>query len=232
MNAGQTCVAPDYVLTTPDAAPVLADALADAVRHFYGSDPRASHDYGRIINEQHFDRLVGLLTDGTVASGGRYERAERYLEPTVLRDVDPGSALMQEEIFGPLLPIVEVEDLDEAIGFIGARPHPLAAYLFSDHEEHHPARGPGTAVRRSGRERHGQLPRAAFLRDVQPSATRVLQADPAGHAAPRLSALRSAQEEAAAQAPLGPGQLMTASTRAFASACTCFRCSSPRNDSA
>ncbi|WP_105032276.1 aldehyde dehydrogenase family protein [Arthrobacter ruber] len=136
MNAGQTCVAPDYVLTTPDAAPVLADALADAVRHFYGSDPRASHDYGRIINEQHFDRLVGLLTDGTVASGGRYERAERYLEPTVLRDVDPGSTLMQEEIFGPLLPIVEVEDLDEAIGFIGARPHPLAAYLFSDHEEH------------------------------------------------------------------------------------------------
>jgi aldehyde dehydrogenase (NAD+) len=135
MNAAQTCVAPDYVLTTPDAAPVLADALADAVREFYGSDPRTSADYGRIINEHHFDRLVGLLSDGTIVSGGRHERAERYLEPTVLRDVDPASALMQEEIFGPLLPILEVQDLDEAIGFIGARPHPLAAYLFSDRDE-------------------------------------------------------------------------------------------------
>ncbi|MHA7218782.1 aldehyde dehydrogenase family protein [Arthrobacter sp. MDT1-48-3] len=136
LNAAQTCVAPDYVLTTPAAAPILADALATAVRDFYGSDPSSSGDYGRIINEHHFDRLVGLLDGGTVVSGGHHERTERYIEPTVLRDVDPGSALMQEEIFGPLLPILEVEDLDEAIRFIGARPHPLAAYLFSDREEH------------------------------------------------------------------------------------------------
>jgi aldehyde dehydrogenase (NAD+) len=136
LNAAQTCVAPDYVLTTPAAAPILADALAAAVRDFYGSDPSTSGDYGRIINEHHFDRLVGLLDGGTVVSGGRHERTERYIEPTVLRDVDPGSPLMQEEIFGPLLPILEVGDLDEAIRFIGARPHPLAAYLFSDREEH------------------------------------------------------------------------------------------------
>ncbi|MHA7280146.1 aldehyde dehydrogenase family protein [Arthrobacter sp. MDT2-2] len=136
LNAAQTCVAPDYVLTTPAAAPILADALAAAVRDFYGSDPRTSGDYGRIINEHHFDRLVGLMDGGTVVSGGRHERAERYIEPTVLRHVDPGSALMQEEIFGPLLPILEVADLDEAIRFIGARPHPLAAYLFSDSDEH------------------------------------------------------------------------------------------------
>ncbi|WP_104181145.1 aldehyde dehydrogenase family protein [Arthrobacter sp. B0490] len=136
MNAAQTCVAPDYILTTPVAAPELAAALADTVRDFYGSDPRTSRDYGRIIDEHHFDRLVGLLADGTVVSGGRHERAERYLEPTILRDVDPSSALMQEEIFGPLLPILEVEDLDDAIRFIGARPHPLAAYLFSDRDEH------------------------------------------------------------------------------------------------
>ncbi|MDN4609728.1 aldehyde dehydrogenase family protein [Arthrobacter burdickii] len=136
MNAAQTCVAPDYVLTTPAAAPILADALAAAVRDFYGSDPRTSRDYGRIINEHHFDRLVGLMDGGTVVSGGRHERAERYIEPTVLRHVDPGSPLMQEEIFGPLLPILEVADLDEAIRFIGARPHPLAAYLFSDRDEH------------------------------------------------------------------------------------------------
>ncbi|PPB48499.1 aldehyde dehydrogenase family protein [Arthrobacter pityocampae] len=136
MNAAQTCVAPDYILTTPAAAPVLAAALADTVREFYGSDPKASADYGRIINEHHFDRLVGLLGDGTVVSGGRHDRAERYIEPTILRDVDPSSPLMQEEIFGPLLPILEVEDLDAAIRFIGARPHPLAAYLFSDQDEH------------------------------------------------------------------------------------------------
>ncbi|RJT80131.1 aldehyde dehydrogenase family protein [Arthrobacter cheniae] len=136
MNAAQTCVAPDYVLTTPAAAPVLADALAAAVRDFYGSDPRTSGDYGRIINEHHFDRVVGLMDGGTVVSGGRHDRADRYIEPTVLREVDPGSALMQEEIFGPLLPILEVEDLDAAIRFIAARPHPLAAYLFSDRDEH------------------------------------------------------------------------------------------------
>lgn len=136
MNAAQTCVAPDYVLTTPAAAPVLAAAIADAVRDFYGTDPRTSGDYGRIINEHHFDRLLNLMAGGTVVSGGRHERSERYIEPTVLRGVDPASALMQEEIFGPLLPILEVEDLDGAIRSIGTRPHPLAAYLFSDREEH------------------------------------------------------------------------------------------------
>lgn len=136
MNAAQTCVAPDYILTTPAAAPALAEALSAAVREFYGSDPQTSGDYGRIINEHHFDRLVKLMDDGTVVAGGRHERSERYIEPTILRDVDPGSALMQDEIFGPLLPILEVEDLDEAIRFIGDRPHPLAAYLFSDQEEH------------------------------------------------------------------------------------------------
>ncbi|WDF33438.1 aldehyde dehydrogenase family protein [Arthrobacter agilis] len=136
MNAAQTCVAPDYILTTPAAAPALAEALADAVQDFYGTDPRTSGDYGRIINDHHFDRLVGLLDGGTVVSGGRHDRAERYIEPTVLRDVDPDSPLMQEEIFGPLLPVLEVEGLDAAIRFIGARPHPLAAYLFSDRAEH------------------------------------------------------------------------------------------------
>ena len=135
MNAGQTCVAPDSVRTTPAAAPALAAALTDAVEDFYGTDPRASADYGRIISEQHHDRLVGLLDGGTIVSGGRHDRAERYLEPTILRDVDLGSPLMREEIFGPLLPILEVDDLDAAIAFIAARPHPLAAYLFSDSDE-------------------------------------------------------------------------------------------------
>lgn len=136
MNAAQTCVAPDYILTTPDRAPALAAALREAVTDFYGADPQASDDYGRIVNTQHFDRLTALLKDGTVLSGGRHDRARLYIEPTVLTGVDPASALMQEEIFGPLLPILEVADLDAAIRFIQARPHPLAAYLFSDRDEH------------------------------------------------------------------------------------------------
>ncbi|KNC18718.1 aldehyde dehydrogenase [Arthrobacter sp. RIT-PI-e] len=136
MNAAQTCGAPAYALTTPDRAPALAAALPAAITEFYGTDPKESEDYGRIVNEQHFDRLVGLLDGGRIFSGGRHDRAARYLEPTILRDVDPSSPLMQEEIFGPLLPILEVEDLEEAIGFVNARPHPLAAYLFSDREEH------------------------------------------------------------------------------------------------
>lgn len=136
MNAAQTCVAPDYVLTTPDRAPALAAALKDAVTEFYGNDPRESDDYGRIVNTQHFDRLTALLKDGTVLSGGRHDRSQLYIEPTVLTGVDPASALMQEEIFGPLLPVLEVADLDAAIRFVRARPHPLAAYLFSDRDEH------------------------------------------------------------------------------------------------
>ncbi|WP_026533124.1 aldehyde dehydrogenase family protein, partial [Arthrobacter sp. H41] len=131
MNAGQTCVAPDYLLTTPELAPKLQAALARAVTSFYGKDPSVSPDYGRIVTEQHFDRLVGFLGDGSVVFGGRHDRPSRYFEPTVLAGVAADSPVMQEEIFGPLLPVLEVADLPEALAFIAARPHPLAAYLFS-----------------------------------------------------------------------------------------------------
>ncbi|MHA7264541.1 aldehyde dehydrogenase family protein [Arthrobacter sp. TMN-37] len=135
LNAGQTCVAPDYVLTTPELQPALVQALRGAMAEFYGADPSRSADYGRIVNTGHFDRLTGLLGDGTVAAGGRYDRATRYLEPTLLTGVSPESALMQEEIFGPLLPILTVPDLPAAVRFISARPAPLAAYLFSNSPE-------------------------------------------------------------------------------------------------
>ncbi|MEV6668959.1 aldehyde dehydrogenase family protein [Streptomyces sp. NPDC051162] len=134
LNAGQTCVAPDYVLTDPETARALEPALARAVEELYGSDPAASGTYGRIINERHFDRLSALLGSGRVVTGGGTDRATKYIAPTVLADVAPEAPVMREEIFGPVLPIVTVAGLDEAIGFINDRDKPLALYAFTDSE--------------------------------------------------------------------------------------------------
>ncbi|GAA2333222.1 aldehyde dehydrogenase family protein [Streptomyces kunmingensis] len=131
LNAGQTCVAPDYVLTDPRTARELEGALEKAVQETFGSDPARTSAYGRIVNDRHFDRLTGLLGSGRVVVGGEHDRATRYLAPTVLADVAPDSPVMAEEIFGPILPIVEVEDLDEAIAFINERDKPLALYAFT-----------------------------------------------------------------------------------------------------
>ena len=131
INAGQTCVAPDYVLVTEEAAPKLLRALAKVMREFVGKDPSRSANYGRIVNAGHFDRLTGYLADGTVVSGGRSSREDLYLEPTVLADVPLDAPVMQEEIFGPILPVVTVRDLDQAMEIINARPVPLASYLFT-----------------------------------------------------------------------------------------------------
>ncbi|MEJ8637989.1 aldehyde dehydrogenase family protein [Streptomyces sp. MS2.AVA.5] len=132
LNAGQTCVAPDYVLTDPDTARALEPALTEAVRQLYGAEPAISPEYGRIVNERHFDRLSGLLDSGRVVVGGTTDRDRRYIAPTVLADVDPGAPVMQEEIFGPVLPIVTVPGLDEAIDFINDRDKPLALYAFTE----------------------------------------------------------------------------------------------------
>ncbi|MGW7510067.1 aldehyde dehydrogenase family protein [Streptomyces massasporeus] len=132
LNAGQTCVAPDYVLTDPETAAALEPLLAEAVKALYGSDPAASGEYGRIINERHFDRLTGLLDSGRTVVGGTSDRTAKYIAPTVLADVDPDAPVMQEEIFGPILPIVTVPGLDEAIDFINGRDKPLALYVFSE----------------------------------------------------------------------------------------------------
>ncbi|MGQ4385602.1 aldehyde dehydrogenase family protein [Streptomyces sp. SAS_270] len=132
LNAGQTCVAPDYVLTDPATARALEPLFAKAVEALYGSEPQTSAEYGRIVNERHFDRLVGLLDSGRVVTGGDSDRAAKYIAPTVLADVDPKAPVMREEIFGPVLPIVTVSGLDEAIEFINDRDKPLAFYVFTD----------------------------------------------------------------------------------------------------
>ncbi|MDD4098520.1 MAG: aldehyde dehydrogenase family protein [Lentisphaeria bacterium] len=147
LNAGQTCVAPDYVLAERRVLPALTRACVRAVREFWGNDPKASPDYGRIISDRHFTRLQGLLCSGTVVIGGDCEAGERYISPTILSDVAWDSPVMQEEIFGPILPILPVESLDEAVVMVNSRPAPLALYLFSRSRE---ARARVLAGTRSG----------------------------------------------------------------------------------
>ncbi len=130
MNAGQTCVAPDYVLASRPVVADLARLLPEAIGRLYGLDPRSSKEYGRIVNDRHFQRLTGLLAAADVVTGGEHDAASRYLAPTVVR-ADSDSALMQEEIFGPVLPLVEVAGTDEAIDFINRRNKPLALYVFT-----------------------------------------------------------------------------------------------------
>jgi aldehyde dehydrogenase (NAD+) len=131
LNAGQTCVAPDYALVARPVATAFVERLARCVTEFYGPDPKASPDYARIVNERHFRRLEALLPSGTVAVGGQIDPEQRYIAPTVLEGVTGDAPIMADEIFGPLLPIIPVSDVDEAIAFVNGRARPLALYLFS-----------------------------------------------------------------------------------------------------
>ncbi|MBU6329701.1 MAG: aldehyde dehydrogenase family protein [Acidobacteria bacterium] len=134
LNAGQTCVAPDYILVPESKQDALVAELRTAIGEFYGEDPHLSDSYGRIVSPRHFDRLESLMAGGTPAVGGDTKSDERYIAPTVLVDVDPDSQLMAEEIFGPLLPIIPVTSVAESIAFINARPHPLALYVFAENK--------------------------------------------------------------------------------------------------
>jgi aldehyde dehydrogenase (NAD+) len=131
LNAGQTCIAPDYVLVAREKADQLVELIRRAVFDFYGNDPQTSPDYARIVSDNQFQRLSGLLASGTAAVGGETDKATRYIAPTVLRDVALDAPVMEEEIFGPLLPILPVGGVDEAISFVNAHEKPLALYVFS-----------------------------------------------------------------------------------------------------
>jgi aldehyde dehydrogenase (NAD+) len=132
VNAGQTCIAPDYVLVDAELESALLDRLRDTVRDFYGPDPRHSPDYARIVNESHFARLERLLADGDIVYGGDRDPATRYFAPTALRNVPVESGIMRDEIFGPILPVIPVPDVTAAIDFVNERDKPLALYLFSE----------------------------------------------------------------------------------------------------
>ena len=139
LNAGQTCVAPDHVLVHEAVHDQLVEGIARATRAMYGEDPARSPDYARIVNERHFDRVVRLIDDAgpsgrvaTIASGGERVRENRYIAPTVLTDVADDAPVMDEEIFGPVLPVVAVADVDAAIARVNAGDKPLALYAFSE----------------------------------------------------------------------------------------------------
>ena len=134
INAGQTCIAPDYLLVNKKIKKNLIDGLEKCLKEFYGDNPVNSPDYARIISEKHFERLVNFLKDGKVIIGGKTQVSERYIAPTVIDDASLEDSVMQEEIFGPILPIIEYTDIAEAIALINSRPKPLALYLFSQNK--------------------------------------------------------------------------------------------------
>lgn len=133
-NVGQSCVAPDYVLCTKQTRDELVPALKEVLQEFYTTEPQKCPDMSRIVTPKHWSRLMGLLgkTKGKVVLGGESDEADKYIAPTLLVDVPEDDALMQEEIFGPILPIITVETVEEGIDFINRRDKPLALYVFSD----------------------------------------------------------------------------------------------------
>jgi acyl-CoA reductase-like NAD-dependent aldehyde dehydrogenase len=132
VNAGQTCIAPDFVLAEKSIKPALLRRLAAAIESFYGTDPKTSPDFGRIVNDHHFERLRALMGDGEIVIGGKTDAAQRYIAPTIVDGVSWDHAIMQEEVFGPILPVLEFDDLETVMRTLEVKPKPLALYFFSE----------------------------------------------------------------------------------------------------
>jgi aldehyde dehydrogenase (NAD+) len=132
LNAGQTCVAPDYILVHRSIKNNLIEALKRQIEELYGDVIADSRNYPAVINDRHFSRLTTLMANSRIAVGGRTDAARRIIEPTVLTDVGWDDPVMQDEIFGPILPVLEYDDLEEVIQKVNARPKPLALYLFTE----------------------------------------------------------------------------------------------------
>ena len=135
LNAGQTCIAPDYLLVHEDVKEPLVAALKKEFACLLGPNPKEAKHFVRIVNERAFDRLVGYIEGADVVMGGDYDRSERYIAPTIIDHVDVDSPIMQEEIFGPIFPIVTFRTTDEAINFVQEREKPLALYYFSESKQ-------------------------------------------------------------------------------------------------
>lgn len=131
LNCGQTCVAPDYIYCHRSVKDRLIKEVRKQIFTQYGKQPLLSSDYGKIINEKHFDRILGLINEKKVVHGGGYDRSALRIEPTVMDNVTFSDAVMQEEIFGPIMPILVFDSLDEVIRRINSMPHPLALYIFT-----------------------------------------------------------------------------------------------------
>jgi aldehyde dehydrogenase (NAD+) len=136
LNSGQICISPDYLLVKESVKDALIEAIMNQVQNFYSANPSESNSYSRIVNKSHYLRLVGHLEDAkskgaTLAIGGDYEAESCYIAPTLLNNLPDTATLMQEEIFGPLLPVISYKSTDEAISYINAREKPLALYIYS-----------------------------------------------------------------------------------------------------
>lgn len=135
LNCGQTCVAPDYLYCHENVKEELLEHIKKEIKRQFGEEPLANNNYGRIINEKHFTRIMGLIDPKKVIAGGSCDKDALRIEPTVLDNVTWEDAVMQEEIFGPLLPVLTFTSLDEVLDIVGSKPHPLAGYFFSENKK-------------------------------------------------------------------------------------------------
>ena len=189
MNSGHICTAPDHVLIWPEVKDAFVKCMAEAVREFYGEDPKASPDYGRVINQANFDRLARLLSSGKAAVGGQTDASQRYIAPTVLVDVSLDSPIMKEEVFGPILPVLEIDSAEAVITWVNERPAPLGLYIFAEDRRFHRTDigrdtigrcgdqrlcdtppDPRASLRWGRQLRNGQIPRTLGFRSVHKSA--------------------------------------------------------------
>lgn len=136
LNAGQTCVAPDYIMVHKSVKNELLTEITRCIKEFFGDNPADSKDFPRIINERQFNRLIGLLDEGNIITGGEYNKDEKYIAPTIIDNVTWENPIMLDEIFGPILPVMEFENLEKVIKIVNSKPKPLALYFFSNNKMH------------------------------------------------------------------------------------------------
>lgn len=135
INAGQTCIAPDYLFVHSTIKKELLEKIVYHTQQMYGSDIKKSRFYPRIINDEAMERLINLLKEGTIYTGGNYDKEERYIEPTIIENVKPHHAIMQREIFGPILPVLEFDQITEPLAYINENKNPLAFYYFGNNDK-------------------------------------------------------------------------------------------------
>ncbi len=135
INSGQTCISPDYLLVHKDKKDVLIEKIIETINEFYGEDPLNNSDYGKIINKDHFKRLIGYLDEGNILFGGKYDNDTLKISPTLIDNISFEDKIMNEEIFGPILPILEFSKIEEVYEIIDENPTPLALYLFTKDKE-------------------------------------------------------------------------------------------------
>lgn len=136
LNAGQTCIAPDYLMIHEEVKDKFLKLLVKEWKHLLTKDPQKAKHFVRIVSDKALERLIGYLDNGTIYHGGEYNKSERYLSPTILTDVNPDAPVMQEEIFGPIFPVLTFKHLDEVITFVNDREKPLALYYFGKNDKH------------------------------------------------------------------------------------------------